>query len=180
MNETFQCDGRATADIKWETNPEKRRQQYLDHCGAFYGTRNFKIFQFDANNDPKDGEEIVAYFEGARGPANRPGETTFTGNGGYRAYSAKSCARAAGVSTNDPYNYFFQRPVANYNGVISYRNKFYVFDLYALIGSDAFPVDPHYELDVATLNSARSEWCSYSTLSVRRALEENRKKRTGK
>ena len=180
LNEIFACDGRATADVKWEANPAKRRQQNLEYCSVFYGTRNFKIFQLDANNDPKDGEEIVVYFERTRGPANRPAETTITGDGGYYAYSAKSCSPIAWVPTHDPYNYFFQRPVENHNGVISYRSKFYVFDLYALIGSDAFPADPHYRLHVSTLNSARGEWCSYSTLSVRRALEENRKKRTEK
>jgi hypothetical protein len=144
------------------------------------GTRNFKIFRIDANNDPKDGNEIVVYLEGARGPANRLAQRTVISDGGYYAYGAKDCAPGANALTHDPYNYFFQRPVENYNGLISYHNKFYVFDLYALIGTGTFPADPPYWLQVFTLNEDRREWCSYSTLSIRPVLEGNRKSKKEK
>ena len=177
LNESFLCDGRATAGFRWNRNPILRRQQYMEHCEYFQGNKNFKIFQFDANDNPKDGEELVVYFESARGPLNKPAATTVTTDGGYFAFSARSCAPIPGAPSHDPYSYVFQRPVENYNGIVSYHNKHYVFDLYALMDNDNVAADPHYWLSVLTFNDDKREWCSYSTRSIQRAIEENRVKR---
>jgi len=45
---------------------------------------------------------------------------------------------------------------------------------------DSIPADPDYRLGVSIFNDDRREWCSYSTLSLRRMLEEGRAKRAGK
>ncbi len=179
LNEKFECEGRDIEGVKWSRDRLLHRQQALTYCKSFHGTRNFKIFQFDANNNPKDGEELVVYFEGARGPVSDPASAR-TGDGGYYAYSARTCTPIPGAPSHDPFDYFFQRPVENYNGIVSYRGKYYSFDLYALIGNDSIPADPDYRLGVSTFNDDRREWCSYSTLSLRRMLEEGRAKRAGK
>ncbi len=184
LNERFLCDGRATAGVQWKRDRLLRRQQYLEYCEMFQGSRNFKVFQFDANNNPKDGEELVVYFESARGPLNHPALTTITTDGAYNAFSAKSCTPVGGASSHDPYSHDFRHPVENYSGIVSYRGKYYAFDLYSLIGrgtpigSDGFPIDPHYRLSVSTFNDDRRDWCVYSTLSIQRAIEENRAKGT--
>jgi len=46
--------------------------------------------------------------------------------------------------------------------------------------NDSIPADPDYRLGVSTFNEDWREWYSYSTLSLRRMLEEGRAKRAGK
>src|SRR5712692_5271664 len=59
LKESFHCGARATTGIKLDRNWKKRRQQLAEICEAWYGTKNFKVFQLDINNNPKDGEELI-------------------------------------------------------------------------------------------------------------------------
>jgi hypothetical protein len=164
LNETFECDARATSGVEWALAWKDRRQQLLQYCRAFYGTKNIKIFRAEIDNDPTNGAELVVYSERIYGPANKE-QKRYYGNGGYSFFRGDECEYIGGVTTHDPYSYLHQQPRENYNGLISYRDKYYVFDLYDLDGSDRDANEPSYYLSLYTLDDTRTNWCSFSTIS---------------
>ena len=165
LNEKYECDPRATQGVKWSKDPVKKRQQLLRFCHLYTGTANFKVFEIDIDNDPKNGKELIVYFERAIGRDFR-GDNIY-GNGGYNVFDSRNCALIPVDSTHDPYSYFWKRPLENYNGILFYRDRYYVFDLYELDGSDRDPENPIYRLHISTAGADRSHWCSYSMIPPR-------------
>src|SRR5712691_3053078 len=55
LNEKFECDARTGLDTDWSEDWKEARQQSLDLCEVFYGTANFKVFELDIDNNPKNG-----------------------------------------------------------------------------------------------------------------------------
>lgn len=163
LNEYFECDPRSTQDVKWSKVPREKRQQYLRFCHLYIGTAKFKVFELDIDNDPKNGKELIVYSERAIG-RDFKGDSVY-GNGGYKAFDSSSCAQIGGARTHDPYSYFWNRPLENYNGILSYDGRYYIFDLSDLDPSGEHTSDyPHYSLHVSTVGTDRSRWCSYSTI----------------
>lgn len=174
INEIYACDARATAGVRWSRDWSRRRYQYKEYCEVYEGTRNFKVYEIDVNNNPQDGNELVVYFEGARGPVNRPAQRTIFTDGGYRAYDAKDCSLKANARTHDPYNHFLGRAQPNYyNALVSYNNKPHVLDLHVLGNSKVEPDRPTYWLQVSTLDDTRDTWCSYTSRGDRSSGKSN-------
>ncbi len=155
--------------------PTERQREFKTACQHFRGTANFKLFLVDINNNPKDGKEHVFYYERAEGPLNRPVSKQIYGNGAYAVFDLDRCEVKRGANVHDPYSYFYKRPLENYNGIIDYRGRHYIFDLADLDGSDRDPKNPNYRLQVDGHAKFGKETkprlgpiCSYSTIVLKR------------
>lgn len=136
--ELFESYGCLAEDAEYiATLPKGEGVRYRRNvCEHFRGTANFKLYEVDINNDPAGGKEKVFHYERAQGPLNRPDRKVVLGNGKYQIVDLGRCEVVGGSETHDPYSYFYQRPLKNYNGIIKYKGKHYIFDLYDLDGSD--------------------------------------------
>ena len=94
----------------------------------FYATKNFKLYKTNIDNNLKNGDEHIFYAEGYK---NIGDNYTY---GGYSIIDIKNCKKDGGVSTIDPFDYEKQIPLDNYNGIIRYKGKLYVFDLHEQVG----------------------------------------------
>jgi hypothetical protein len=148
--------------------PEEEREREMDKvCRVYYGTRNFKLYELDLNGNPKDGKEVAVYFERIYGPQNISGAMQVYSNGGYAIFDIKSCRRWAWTPTNDPNDYLYNQPLENYNALIQYKGKYYIFNLYELgRGKYRDPNKLEYRLHIG--GNRKNGWgglCSFSTIS---------------
>ncbi len=172
--DSYHCEPKIAESIE-RLPKDQRDSQYKSSCRHYRGTANFKHYLVDINNNSKDGKEHVFYYERAQGPLNRPDAKLNYANGGYRVIDFDRCELKGGSPTNDPYSYFYKRPLENYNGIIRYRGKHYIFDLADLDGSDRNPDNPNYglRLDSYGTYSRKVEprlgpICAFSTILERR------------
>lgn len=86
-------------------------------------TSNFKLYKI--NIDGKQGEEVVLY-----GEKRVNEDLSVRDQGGYIIISPKTCNVNGGMFTYDPYDYEQKLPLNNYNGLIRYEHKYYIFDLW--------------------------------------------------
>jgi len=185
LNEKFECDARTGLDTEWSKDWKVARQQFLDFCEVFYGTANFKLFELDIDNNPKNGKELIVHFERVYGPQNREREKYYS-HGEYNVFDGGSCEYVGGASTHDPYDYFRKHPLDSYNGIISYQGRYFIFDLFDLEGSDRNPSDPEYYLKTNTIGPSRTDpdrslECSYSTIPpTTKPAAKSRKQRGSK
>lgn len=133
------CPNRPMNQLEVMTRPQ-------DEAGwKYYGTRNFKLFQAEMNDNPNDGAELIFYAERFEredfyeGRAQRRSEQERKiseqdryRNGKYGVINPKSCAEVGLVLAHDPYDYDRKREVNNVNGIIRYKGSNYIFDLYRL------------------------------------------------
>jgi hypothetical protein len=172
--DSYQCEPKIAESIE-RLPKDQRDSHYKSSCRHYRGTANFKHYLVDINNNSKDGKEHVFYYERAQGPLNRPGVKLHYANGGFRVIDLDRCELKGGASTNDPYSYFYNRPLENYSGIIRYNDRHYFFDLSEVVGSDSDPNNPAYSvrLDgysvVGKKTTPRSgPICSYSTIVPKR------------
>lgn len=143
--DSYQCEPKIAESIE-KMPKEQRDSHYRSECRHYRGTANFKHYFVDINNNPKDGKEHVFYYERAQGPLNRPDAKLNFANGGYWVIDLDRCELEGGSPTNDPFSYFYNRRLDNYNGIIRYKGKHYIFNLSDLDGSDRNPDNPNYRL----------------------------------
>jgi len=126
--DVYQCEPRIAQAID-QLPKGQRDSEYRSSCQHYRGTANFKHYLVDINNNPKDGTENVFYFERVEGPLNVPGAQRIVGNGGYSVIDLDRCELKGASRITDPYSYSDKRPLENYNGIIKYKGKYYIFDL---------------------------------------------------
>ncbi len=164
MNKLAECPGELWSYL--QPLSEEDREQEMDRlCSVYYGTKNFKLYELDLNRNPKDGKEVILYFERIFGP--KRSDNKVYGNGGYSIFDMKSCKRRPVTKTRDPYDYVFNQPRENYNALIQYKSKYYIFDLYEL--GSAKNRDPNkLEYWLHLEGNRKDRWgglCSFSTVS---------------
>jgi hypothetical protein len=101
-----------------------------------YGTRHFKLYRVDINNQPADGKEYLFYYdtvvaskeelEALRDPRTRDSVTTYEG-GQFYLVDFKSCQIRGGVPVGKMGG--FSKGIASYNGIAWYKGKFRIVDL---------------------------------------------------
>jgi len=172
--DSYACEPKIAESIE-RLPKEQREEHYKNSCRNYRGTANFKHYLVDINNNAKDGKEHVFYYERAQGPLNRPDSKLNYANGGYSVIDLDRCELKGGAPTNDPYSYFYKRPLENHSGIIRYKGKHYIFDLADLDASDRDPDNPIYRLrlDAYGTYSRKVEprlgpVCAFSTIPGRR------------
>jgi hypothetical protein len=172
--DSYACEPRIAQSIE-RMPKEQRDAEYKSACRHYRGTANFKHYLVDLDNNPADGKEHVVYYERAEGPLNRPETKPNFANGGYWVIDVDRCETKGGALTNDPYSYFYARELRNYNGIIRYAGKHYIFDLYELATKDPDPKNTQYSLRLDGYarfpGGARPRLgpiCSYSTVVLNR------------
>jgi hypothetical protein len=123
--------------------------------GYQFGTRNFKLYLTDLDNDPKTGEEIVFYSEHAYNyweaviaddrfplalppldrnwndilpPEEAPAQS-FYGGGNYKWLNSRVCLADDLLLTRPIYDIAAGTPVEGHNGIIDYGGRRYLFTL---------------------------------------------------
>jgi uncharacterized protein len=170
----YHCEPRIADHI--ESLPKGEQKQMMNAaCELYRGTEKLKLFKVDINDNPGDGIESVFYNEHEQGPLNKPSERQIDTNGGYWVVDLKRCQKNRGVLTNDPYSYNFQHPLENYNGIISYKGKHYIFDLFELDVKARTPEKTTYDLTLSGFSNfgkKKKPWlgpiCSFNTLVTNR------------
>jgi len=169
----YQCEPKIYDAIMAQPGAERQRE-FEAACQHYRGTANFKLFLVDINNNPKDGKEHVFYYERAQGPLNQPDAKLNYANGGYSVIDLDRCGLKGGAEAHDPYSYFYQRPLENFSGIIRYRDRHYIFDLFELEGADRDPNNPNYRLHLSGYSMFGRETkprlgpiCTYSTLNLK-------------
>jgi len=113
--------------------------------------------------------EHLFHFQRAAGPANRLKTEQTLVDGRYNVLDLKRCEVTASIPSDDPYDYVRNRPLQNFNGVIRYADKNYIFRLRTL-GSAQPPAErPSYWLDLYRLDGDKGAYCAYSSLATARA-----------
>lgn len=97
-----------------------------------YGTRNFKLFRVDINNNSADGEEYIFYDEARRTvrPFDYKGKILAPEAGDYAVVDFTRCQFTGGAHVGDVYGKYPR--TANVHGVIQYRQKYYIYAFEAL------------------------------------------------
>lgn len=116
--------------LREEGLPEDKLDEELDKYASSisYGTRNFKIYKVDLDNDPKNGEEYVFYDQDERtAKSDRyAGEPSATqGAGTYALVDFNACRIRGGVRVVEGFNDRDQP--AKYHAVIRYEEGRYIF-----------------------------------------------------
>lgn len=168
--DSYLCEPKIAETIE-RLPKDQRNAEYKRSCQHYRGTMNFKHFLVDINDNPKDGKEHVFYHEREEGPLNRSGAELNFGNGGYWIVDLDRCELKGGSRTTDPYSYdSYLRPLENYNGIIRYKGKHYIFDLYQ--GEDDLK-NPSYGLGLDGHARFGEETrigplCLFSTIALKR------------
>lgn len=130
----------------------------------YFGTRNFKLYRLDIDNDPANGEEYVFYAEryywrerlfpfgvyfeklvdwdwNDLFPPEWVPDDTRLYDGGYNLIDFAQCKLRDTARTSDSYDYFYKLPRTTYNAIIKYKGKHYIYDLREALSSyrDAGP-----------------------------------------
>jgi hypothetical protein len=92
----------------------------------FYATKNFKLYKVDIDNDAKNGEEYVLYAE----DFYNGGINQYDISGAYIIIDLENCKDRGGFPAGALYNYKKERQIEEYNGIIKYKGKYYVYRLY--------------------------------------------------
>jgi hypothetical protein len=130
--------------------------------GYLFGTRNFKLYVVDIDNNPKNDKEVVFYSERAYSyweailkvpgfsmalptidrnwntvmpPEKVPPMSTYWGSN-YKMLRSPACFADDLLHPEDPYDYSNSQPEANYNGILEYKGKFYLFSWEAALRRD--------------------------------------------
>jgi len=138
LNKVLTLEARYADDIR--ALPPDEQDQY----GKVYrGTRNFRLYRVDINNNPADGEEFLFYHEqfllvSRFGQPLDPREgEEYDNRGAYRAVDLQRCKVLGGVATDRSRA---TATVPNYHGVISFKKHFYIYDVYPFRGADTYSV----------------------------------------
>jgi hypothetical protein len=91
---------------------------------AYRATKNVKLYKIDINNNKKNGDEFVLYAEGYQNNVSK--QYTY---GRYSIVNLDKCTIDGEFLTNDPYDYYKKKSLDNYNGIILYKGKYFLFDM---------------------------------------------------
>jgi len=175
--DSYHCEPR-NAEFIEQLPKEQRDELYRSSCEHYRGTTKFKHYRVDINNNPGDGNEDVFYHERSRGPLNRPGAQQYYASGAYSVIDFERCELKGRAEAHDPFEDSQPpRRLQNYSGVIKYRGKHYIFDLFELLGF-GLGYDPKKPEFYMTLNGyAKFEQgaaprlgplCTYGTATTKR------------
>ena len=113
--------------------PVEQRKRFVDKaCSRFRGTQNLRVYQADVDGNPTNSEELVSSFQRIVGPINHPDRPQGEDTGSYKLVSHSGCEILSEVQVHDPYDYFSKAAAKNYNGLIEYQKRFYIFDLFEI------------------------------------------------
>jgi hypothetical protein len=138
--------------------PRDERANYA--ASTSYGTRNFKIYRVDINNNPADGEEYVYYDEAHLfvRPASLEGRIPVPEAGKYRVVDFASCDIEGGVNAGGLFRQKTQ-PM-NVHGVMQYRGEQYIY-AFEMTDSGAALVELHGYVRTPSGKRSMSSICSY-------------------
>ena len=146
---------RAHAFIDDISDLPEAEQYYLTEATArhYFGTRNFKLYRVDLDDDPSNGEEYVFYAEryylrdklapfhlryeeiprsvdwnDLVHPEDMPGDATFT-PGQYTVLDLTHCEYIDRQTIGDPYDYFAGRKEKANNAIILLQGRHYIVQL---------------------------------------------------
>lgn len=147
MFEDYYCEPRI-AEYLAELPESEQHQEMKVACSHYQCTENFKHFRLSLKRDEGNRSEDIFYCERSRGPLNRQGRDPSDTHGGFRAIDLKQCRNRDGVHTNDSYSYTYRHPLENYNGIVRYKERYYIFNLYETNEILRPPEQKVYALDV--------------------------------
>lgn len=129
--DTYSCDPKLADSIA--DLPANERKSFRQRaCRQFRGTQKLRVYQANMDDNPSNGDELISSFQRIKGPVNHPDRPQVLGNGGYKLLGHSGCEVLSEMEAHDPYDYFTKTEAQNYSGLIEYKKRFYVFDLYAL------------------------------------------------
>jgi len=122
LNEHFFCEGRGDTDDIWSDDPRERRQQLLaSSCRQYISTRNFRVYELNIKTDNSNSLETLVFYSERACFVWAEGVSKYEcTNGGYTVYYNDNCYVFGGTYTHDPYDYYYNRSLENYNGIILY------------------------------------------------------------
>lgn len=118
-----------------EKLPDEEAEKYGD---VYVGTANFKLYKIDINNNPSDGEEFVFYHEKFLHVSHIGEEVLsedYDNRGEYLVVDFDNCKVRYGVPVD---NWRETATVKDYNGIITYQNANYIFDLFPSHGPETY------------------------------------------
>lgn len=92
--------------------------------GTLYANGNFKLYEVDINNDPSDGKEIVFYAEEYLLAPLYSNQFS----GGYKVHN-RHLKQLWTVGVTDPRFIRYGKVWPNFNGIIHYEGRYYIFDM---------------------------------------------------
>jgi hypothetical protein len=117
------------------------------------GERGFRVYRLDLDRNPKNGLEEIIYGEYSA-------ETLrLQRSPGYSRIDFKECVVVGGAPVEQnlqPDGAKF----ANYNALIGYRDRYYVYDLFQVSADKS----PHYYLRLLSLQTGEGSWCNWNTV----------------
>ncbi len=110
-----------------EEESEETREAAASYIS--YGTKNFKLYEVDINNNPKDGKEHIFYDQASQfvKPEMLAGKIVSAEAGSYLVVDFRACETRGGVGTAA--TTLPKERIADFHGPIEYREKFYVYVL---------------------------------------------------
>jgi hypothetical protein len=136
-------------------------------AGYEYGTKNFKLYVTDIDDNPENGGEIIFYSERAYSyweavatvpglkmalppvdrdwndvlpPESVPPMPIYWGSH-YKLLWSNACLANGLFDAEDPYDYFSRQPQPSYNGIIRYKDKAYLFSFDRSSADDTMELD---------------------------------------
>ena len=153
----------------WVSSIEQMSDEAIEKNASaiYHGTANYKIYKFDLFTEKENNDLYVyyseAYFsEKARSRyssglftkpymRNRVGFTNSFDSGRYKVIEMKSCLVRNSTRVNTPFDTVRWRPMANYNAIIRYKGKPFVYDFF-YVGDD---FEQKYVLDLREFRQDR-------------------------
>ncbi len=109
----------------WEMIKELPEEEQEQYGHVYYATKGFKLYKVNIDNSEKNGDEYVLYSEGFYEEKLK----RFDDKGKYSIAYLETCEVKGGVGTWAQFNYEKKKQIENYNGILRYKGKIYVFDL---------------------------------------------------
>ncbi|NWG75650.1 MAG: hypothetical protein HXY24_13785 [Rubrivivax sp.] len=107
-----------------KTLPEDQREELGT---VWYTTGDFRLYHVDIDNDPANGKEYLFY--GGGSTSHRKQNEVRCGNySEYDIIDLEACMRRPGQQVGDTLNCSDRTPTGNLNGIIRYRERYYIWD----------------------------------------------------
>jgi len=139
-----------------------RRPAFITLMSASF----FRLFKLQGN-----GERFITYYERAHGPLNRPKSRLRYSNGEYKVVDTESCTVIGSSQSHDLDIDSKSDARPNQNGVIRYKGRHFIFDLFSLDGRQSakeyrLNLDEIRPTDSSSTLKAVRPACAYSTVSA--------------
>lgn len=126
---------------------EEKKGIFESQRANYYSTTDNRLYKVNINNENKDGDEYVFHGSGFYSKEyvkkygdmypkvkNSPGfgylKSFESDAGRYYIINPEDCSKSHHLTIHDPYNYSMNHPLDNFNGIIKYKNIYYIFDLF--------------------------------------------------